>query len=151
MKIPKIRWQADYVHFKGGLDLVTPRMQKPLGAIDLSLNYVAETEGGYSLIDGYERYSGQPSPSAGVYSYAPFTFTAAVAVGDAITGVDSGATGVVIVVGSDYIDITKISGTFQEEVVNVGGNPVGSITGDLVSDGGDNNIFRCCCHWSCCR
>jgi hypothetical protein len=135
MKIPKIRWQADYVHFKGGLDLVTPRMQKPLGAIDLSLNYVAETEGGYSLIDGYERYSGQPSPSAGVYSYAPFTFTAAVAVGDAITGVDSGATGVVIVVGSGYIDITKISGTFQEEVVNVGGNPVGSITGDLVSDG----------------
>ncbi|MBC8438990.1 MAG: hypothetical protein H8D87_04825 [Deltaproteobacteria bacterium] len=135
MKLPKIPWKADYVPFRGGLDLVTPRMQKPLGSLDLSLNYVPDTEGGYSLIDGYERYSGQPSPSDGVYSYVPFSFTDTVSVGDTVTGVDSGATGVVVIVGADYIDITKIVGVFQEEVVNIGGSPVGSITGDLVESG----------------
>ena len=135
MKLPRVKPRADYVPFKGGLDQVTPRMRKALGAIDVSSNYVAETEGGYSLIDGYERFSGQPAPSAGVYDYTPFTFTDTVSVGDTVTGVDSGATGVVVIVGSDYIDITKVVGVFQEEVVNIGGSPVGSITGDLVETG----------------
>ena len=135
MRLPRVTWKADYIPFGGGLDLVTPRMQKPLGAIDLSLNYVSDTNGGYSLIDGYERFSGQPSPSAGAYNYVPFVATATVSVGDTVTGVDSGATGVVVIVGAGYLDITKIIGTFQEEVVNVAGNPVGSITGDLIESG----------------
>jgi len=135
MKLPRVQERSDYVPFKGGLDTVTPRLQKKPGAIDFSLNYVPETEGGYSLIDGYERYSGQPAPSAATYFYIPFTFTGTVAVGDTITGVDSGATGIVITVEADHINITKVVGVFQEEVVNIGGLPVGSITGSLMEHG----------------
>lgn len=135
MKLPYVQKKTEYIPFKGGLDLETPRMAKYPGGLDLVRNYVPSTEGGYSLIDGYERYSGLPSPSDASYSYAPFSFTDTVSVGDAVTGVDSSATGVVVIVGDDYIDITKVVGIFQEEVLNVSGSPVGSITGDVLVEG----------------
>jgi len=135
MRLPRVQERSDYVPFEGGLDSVTPRLQKKPGTIDFSLNYVPETEGGYSLIDGYERYSGQPAPSTGSYYLVPFTFTDTVAVGNTVTGVDSGATGIVITVETTHINIAKVVGVFQEEVVNIGGLPVGSITGDLAEHG----------------
>ena len=135
MKLPTTRTVPEYIPFKGGLDLELPSISKYPGALDICKNYVADSSGGYSRVDGYERYSGQPSPSAAVYYYVPFTATDTVAVGDDVTGADSGATGTVVTVGTGYINITKVVGTFQEEVLNVSGSPVGSVTGDLVYNG----------------
>lgn len=135
MRLPGVRVSTEYISFRGGLDLETPSISKYPGALDIGLNYVPESKGGYSRIDGYERYSGKPSPSDAVYYYVPFTATDTFLVGDTVTGVDSTATGVVATIGDGYINITKVVGTFQEEVVNVLGSPVGSITGDLVYNG----------------
>jgi len=100
------------------------------GALLRGMNYVALAEGGYERIDGYERYSGKPSPSAAVYYRAPCTFTAGgPAVGNTITGAVSGSTGVVITVGTDYINYTKRSAAFDAtEIFNVGGVAKGTFT-----------------------
>jgi len=128
MTLPRVNTTIEYVPFKGGFDSKTPSIEKSPGLLDVCKNYVPDTDGGYSRIDGYERFSGQPAPSAAVYYYVAMTITGTIAVGDTITGVDSSETAEVIVVGTGYINITKMSGTFSLEVVNIGGAPVGTIT-----------------------
>lgn len=130
MKMPRVIIKSEYTRFRGGLDLESPALSIDPGALLKSMNYVCGTEGGYERIDGYERYSGKPAPSAAVYYYAPCTFTdGGPAVGDTITGATSGSTGVVIVVGSNYINYTKQSAAFTaSEVYRVGGVAKGTFT-----------------------
>ncbi len=113
MKIPRVPVKSEYTRFVGGLDLESPALAISPGALLKGMNYVVRSEGGYARVDGYERYSGQASPSAAAYYYAPYTAVAGgPAVGDTITGVSSGSTGVVITVGSGYINYTKQSAAF---------------------------------------
>ncbi len=128
MKIPNTPVKSDYTKFIGGLDQKSAAMTFPPGAIFASKNYVSTTDGGYQRIDGYERYSGQPSPSDATYQCFTVTFTDTVSVDDIVTGVDSGSTGVVIRVNGTSMEMTKISADFQLEVFNVGGSPKGTIT-----------------------
>jgi hypothetical protein len=130
MRLPRVPVKSEYTRFHGGLDQESPALSISPGALLKGMNYVARPEGGYERIDGYERYSGKTSPSAGVYYYAPCTFTdGGPAVGDTITGVTSGSTGVVITVGTDYINYTKQSAAFTaSEVFNVSGSPKGTFT-----------------------
>ena len=130
MKIPSVKVVPEYTAFRGGLDLVSPAIQIKPGALIACMNYMCETDGGYSRIDGYEAYDGQTSPSAATYYYCPCTFTAGgPATGDTVTGAVSSKTGVVIVVGAAYICITKRSGDFNAtEVFNVGGIAKGTFT-----------------------
>tara|TARA_Y100000310_G_scaffold136383_1_gene135241 strand:- start:5284 stop:7332 length:2049 start_codon:yes stop_codon:yes gene_type:complete len=128
MKFPPVK--TPYTRFQGGLDLESPSLDIYPGALIVGTNYVCGTEGGYERIDGYERYSGQPKPSDATYYYCPCSFTGVgPSVGDTITGVDSGSTAEVIVVGSDYINVTKRSAALNaDEVYNVGGSPKGTFT-----------------------
>ena len=137
MKMPKVQVKSEYTRFRGGLDMESPALSISPGALLRGMNYVALSEGGYERIDGYERYSGQPSPSAAVYYRAPCTFTAGgPSVGETITGVASGSTGVVITVGTDYINFTKQSAAFtSSEIFNVGGSPKGTFTAAQVFNG----------------
>lgn len=130
MKLPRVQTKSEYTRFRGGLDLESPALSISPGALLRGMNYVALAEGGYERIDGYERYSGQPSPSAAVYYRAPCTFTGAgPVVGNTITGAVSGSTGVVITVGTDYINYTKRSAAFNaDEIFNVGGVAKGTFT-----------------------
>jgi len=130
MKIPRVQVKSEYTRFRGGLDMESPALSISPGALLRGMNYVALAEGGYERIDGYERYSGQPSPSAAVYYRALCTFTAGgPAVGNTITGAVSGSTGVVITVGTDYINYTKRSAAFNAtEIFNVSGSPKGTFT-----------------------
>lgn len=134
MKFPKVKVKTPYTPFKGGIDLESAAMDIYPGALLSGLNYVEGVEGSYERIDGFERYSGQPSPSDATYYLCPCSFTSGgPAAGDTITGVDSGETAVVIVVGSDYVDVTKLSGDFNDdEVFNVGGSPKGTFTGGQI-------------------
>ncbi len=128
MKIPNVKTIPEYTKFKGGIDAETPPLSLAPGALLDGFNYEVGTEGGYSLIDGYERKDGRTAPSDGIYYYLQVTLTDTVSVGDTITGVTSGETGIVVVAGTAFLDISKVSGDFQIEEITVSGSSVGNIT-----------------------
>lgn len=130
MKIPSIPVDTSYVKFVGGLDLISPVLSINPGMSLAAMNYEPGIEGGYTRIDGYERYDGNVSPSAAVYYYLSYSLTGAIANGDTIAGVTSGATAHVFSVGDGYLLITKMTGTFvASESISVSGTPQGSLTG----------------------
>jgi hypothetical protein len=136
--MPRVPVKSEYTRFRGGLDLESPALSVDPGALLKGMNYMCNAEGGYERIDGYERFSGKPSPSAAVYYYAPCTFTAGgPAVGDTIAGASSGSTAVVVTVGTNYINYTKRSAAFTEtEVFRVGATAKGTFTatGSLIGE-----------------
>ncbi len=128
MKLPHTKVNAAYTKFLGGLNQEAAAITFPPGSIFASQNYVSTTDGGYRRIDGYERYSGQPSPSEASYVSYLVTFSAVVTVGDTVTGVVSGTTGIVISLTTTSMQLTKLSGDFQLEAFTVGGVSKGTIT-----------------------
>jgi hypothetical protein len=136
MKLAPVKTQQEYTKFWGGLDQTSSAIAIPPGAAITANNYEPGVIGGYRRIDGFERFSGQPAPSAATYQYCQVNLTGAVAVGNTITGLTSGATGVVIVVGATSLAITKVVGSFTaSESFQVGGLTVGSMTA-IPSTGG---------------
>jgi hypothetical protein len=105
--------QTTYFPLQGGLNLVSPPLSIPDGMCRDSLNFEVDVDGGYRRVGGYERFDGQPQPSDATYYIFSCTFSGSVSAGNTITGLTSGATGVVIAVGADYIAFTKNTGTFQ--------------------------------------
>lgn len=55
---------TEFFAFEGGLNIVSPALRLPAGAVIASQNYEPAIEGGYSRCKGYERFDGRPSPSA---------------------------------------------------------------------------------------
>jgi len=135
--LPKVKVIPEYTEFKGGLDLKTPPMKISPGALIAGMNYTSGTDGGYERVDGYEGFSGQPSPSDATYYRCPCTFTAGgPSAGDTITGVDSAETAVVISVFTAYINVTKLSGTLNsDEIFTVGGVANGTFTAAQLEKG----------------
>lgn len=129
LKIPEQPIRTHIVRLAGGLDLETPvQAQKP-GTLQTSVNYECALTGGYSRIEGYERYDGRPEPSSAIYEQMTLG-SVAVAVGDAITGATSGATGVVCQVEGTNIAYTKGTGAFLlgEDI------QVGAVTVSMVAN-----------------
>lgn len=141
-KLPKIQVKPDYVQMRGGLDLETPARSIDPGALIAGVNYMASSRGGYERIDGYERFDGQTAPSDGVYYRAPCTFTAGgPSVGDTITGDTSGETAYVVLVYTDYMILTKVSGDFDnDEDFTVAAVAKGTFTAEQVS-GGETSAY----------
>lgn len=117
--------QAHIISFGGGLDLITPAMKKPEGAVIVAENYEPRPEG-YKRLHGIERFDGQPQPHLATYYILHFdNGTAAISEGNTVTGATSGATGkclinAVIENGSygasdadGYLTFSEVSGTFQ--------------------------------------
>jgi hypothetical protein len=106
--------QVNYFALKGGLNLVTPPLSIPDGMVRESLNFEVDVDGGYRRVAGYERFDGRPQPSDAIFSSLPCTFAGATRPqsGDTITGLTSGASGVVIATGEDFIAFTKKTGAF---------------------------------------
>lgn len=130
MRLPAVSTQEEFVRFSGGLDLLSPAIAIPPGAALTAFNYVPGVERGYQRIGGIERYDGQPAPSDASYLYCSVNLTGSVSVGDTVTGVTSSATGVVAVVSTDSMALTKVSGTFSSpsEDFQVSAVTVGSFT-----------------------
>lgn len=123
--------KADYIQLKGGLDEVTPPHQRKSGLARAAQNFESVIHGGYRRVAGYERFSGKAKPSDASYAILNVAITGSFAVGNTITGVTSGATGVVLSVFTsatpNYLVITKVTGTFvSAETLNVGGSPQGT-------------------------
>ena len=110
---------------RGGLDLITPAIEKDPGSLIACENYEAHPRG-YSRTDGYERFDGQQKPSTASYWALNFDAgTATISEGDTVTGATSGATGLAIIDavvesgsygGSNadgYLVLMNVSGTSQ--------------------------------------
>lgn len=113
--------------YPGGLDLLTPSLTLHPGACRDMQNFEAAQNGGYSRIGGYERYSGQPSPSEATFSIVQVsTFVTVPSVGDPISQASSGASGTVAYVvnnvGSCYMVVTQETGAFDTTGVVVSAN-----------------------------
>ena len=107
--LPKI--EQEYFPFGGGLDLVTPPISlKPGVARSGAVNFECGVNGGYALIEGYERFSGKARPSDATYSILPCTVSGAWSTGDTITGVTSAATGVIIARALETYDARNVVG-----------------------------------------
>ncbi len=108
--------RQDAILLDGGLDTDSPPLLVPTGYCRQAQNFEIAINGGYRRIDGFERYDGQPSPSAALYSILPATITGNYAVGDTLTGATSGATGIICAIPASpitYFVITKLTGAFQ--------------------------------------
>lgn len=128
VNVPQLR--VDPVPFGGGLRLTNLTRAEP-GTARFSLNYEPTYTGGYRRVGGYERFSGQPSPSAAEYvvleASAGFT---GLAVGDNVNGATSGATGRVVYLQGSRVGLGRVVGTFTTEVLRKVAVPVGTITED---------------------
>lgn len=120
--------QYELISLQGGLDQVTPTLSLKSGVARRAANFECSITGGYTRIPGYERFDGQTSPSAAVYNLFDCTLTGAVAVGDTLTGMSSGATGKVIYVDGGTVVITRETNTFvASEGISISGTQVGTI------------------------
>jgi len=122
------RVDHDTILLGGGWDQITPALSVSPGRFSAGLNYECATNGGYTRILGYERYDGQAKPSDAVYRLVYVdAFTNTPVAGDTITGGTSGATGVVLAVGADYVAYTKLVGAFTTgETISVGATLIGT-------------------------
>ena len=116
--------QSKFFAAGGGLDLITPAIEIPEGALIAANNYEAHARG-YQRVDGYERFDGQQKPSTASYWVLNFDAgTAAINEADTVTGATSGASGVALIdaivdsgsyVGNDAdgrLVLTNVIGTF---------------------------------------
>lgn len=126
MSLPEVRY--DHVNLKGGVDQITPTLSLTPGVCREAINFECLEYGGYGRIGGYERYSGQPAPSAAIWDSIYFAaFTNTPSVGQTIT--NGTATGYVINVGVDYVIYTKAVGSFAiGDTVLVGATVIGTST-----------------------
>lgn len=134
-KFPDIK--LDPIKFDGGLDVVTPPLELGSGYLRMAQNYEVGVNGGYTSLTGYERFDGRAKPSAASYAILNVTITGAYAVGNTVTGVTSGATGVIAAATATYFVLTKVTGTFHavSETLNIGGLPIATTSGTQVVDG----------------
>jgi len=126
MKLPVIPVKTQFTAFQGGLDTETPMISVKPGRLRRSQNLYQGTNGGYISLEGYERYSGQPKPSAAQYATLETVLSDTVAVGDVVTDDAGTSYGTVIA-------ITSVSAV--EELAGDGdGAEILDADGDGVSD-----------------
>lgn len=134
------------------LDLVTPALTKRAGVLIGAMNH-EPVAAGCRRVDGYERFDGQPRPSAATYYVLDFDAgVGAITAGQVVTGLTSGATGkalvnAVVTSGSygasdaaGYLVLTVVSGTFQDnEPLQVAAVTKCVANGTAALEGADND------------
>lgn len=121
--------QSEPIIFQGGLDLVSPALQLSPGALIDSKNFEPDINGGYRRMYGFERFDGRSRPSDANYYVMAVNITSTIAAGNTVTGATSGATAVVLQVnGTTELIVSKVTGTFTAETLNVGGSPKATVT-----------------------
>jgi hypothetical protein len=128
--------EAPYYAFKGGLDLVSPRITLKPGFVFDAQNYEPYTVGGYRRINGFERFDGRTSPTSAAYWTLEAVITGTVTTGATLTGATSGATGVVLTTSGTTIVLGRVSGTFQSgEVLQIAAVTVATSSGTANQSG----------------
>jgi hypothetical protein len=96
--LPSVPIKQSWIPFKGGLDTDTPAMSKSPGMVIGAQNFEQDVNGGYSSIEGYERFDGKAKPSDATYATLDCLITTAVNVGDVVTDTTGAIFGTVIAV-----------------------------------------------------
>ena len=134
---PKVNY--DFIPCQGGWDLDTPTLSLPNGFVRDAQNFeVSQVKGGgYRRSDGYERFDGQAAPSA-----ASFTIIQLNSNGlpegpippEFIGGLPSTAVGKIVWVGSNYIVLTEVVGTFAvgDNIFDIAANSLGTMVAQTV-------------------
>ncbi len=108
---------AQGVSYPGGLDLTTPPLRLQAGALRDVLNFECAQFGGYSRVDGYERFDGHQSPSTAAFTIVQVAaFTNVPTAGQVVTQISSGATGTIVAVVTSpkpYLVVTQVTGVFD--------------------------------------
>jgi len=112
---------------RGGMDQVTPSLSLPSGYCIDAINFECSITGGYSRIKGYERLDGRPAPSAATYTVVQIaSFLATPTVGQTLANAAATASGVIAAIASNYMVLTKVTGTFGDtDEVKVGATTIG--------------------------
>lgn len=127
MQMPAVRY--DLIRLQGGLDQVTPTLSLPPGVARRAANFEAAVTGGYTRIQGYERFDGRASPSAALYLILVCDITGSITVGETVTGSSTGAQGKVIARAGNDVVLTRVSGEFVAgEFLNDGTGFQGTVT-----------------------
>ena len=113
--------QIAYHPFTGGLDLVSPVLNIPVGYLLDGLNYEPDTNGGYRRIPGYERFDGQVSPSSRQHTVIQVDQFGLFQPGDTLRGEESQTTGEVVIVDEFLVLLCAVNGKFLEEQVSSNG------------------------------
>jgi len=125
------------IQLSGGWYTLSSPLIIPPGAINDSQNWevVADPSGGYALIGGYERFDGRPKPSDASYTIVQVdAFDSMPSVGNTLEGDVTGATGVIIAIGANYMVLTKLTGSFSDsEDLLVGATTIGTATTPSIS------------------
>jgi len=144
-RMPNTRVLADGTTIAGGMDIVgSPIFSKP-GTARLAYNYEYSIKGGIDRIGGIEPYDGRPSPSDASYAYLQCTADiTGISVGDTVDGATSGAAGVVIYISGAFIALTKVTGSFEIEDLEVSGAVKATVLSDSPSIDGflDNTLAK---------
>ncbi len=119
-RMPNIRVVPDGNPIAGGMDIVgSPIYSKP-GRARIAYNYEWSTGGGLERIAGIEPFDGRPAPSAAVYVYLQCSATiTGISLGDTVEGATSGATGKVVYLSGAFIGLTRVTGSFALEGLEV--------------------------------
>lgn len=135
IRIPKV--DSTFYPMRGGLDIVTPAIMKDPGRCFAAVNYEPNPpKGGYRRINGYERFSGLPRPSAASYWVITATITATININDTLTGLASTASGKVLLVSGTTIVLGRVTGTYQNgEALQVGGVTKATSTSTATENG----------------
>lgn len=126
-QLPPVNYEL--IRLQGGLDQVTPTLSLQPGVARRAANFECSITGGYTRISGYERFDGRARPSDATYIVIYMTSIANAVLGNTVTGQTSAATGKIIVIESDYLVVTKVTGAFLDsENIYVGAALVGVST-----------------------
>jgi hypothetical protein len=120
--MPQIRLTPTMAVISGGVDLAVPPLFAKPGSAVLAYNYEYDTSGGVERVYGIEPFDGRPAPSSAAYTYVLATADiTGIVVGDTLTGLTSSATGKVIYISGAYLAMTRVTGTFAVEELQIGG------------------------------
>ncbi len=143
--MPNTRVVPDGTTIAGGMDIVgSPIFSKP-GTARLAYNYEYSIKGGIDRIGGIEPFDGRPSPSDATYTYLQCTASiTGISVGDIVDGATSGASGTAIYISGAYIALTKVTGSFDIEDLEVSAVVKATVLSDAPAIDGflDNTLAK---------
>lgn len=117
---PQARVLPDSAVVGGGMNITVPPLFAKPGTARLAYNYEYAVNGGAERVGGIEPFDGQPSPSAAAYTLLQCSATiSGISLGDTVDGADSGAQGVAIYISGDLIALTRVTGAFTAEDLEV--------------------------------